>query len=126
MEETVVVHEERLMPRGYQISLRAHRAYRSVFYGLWIIEVFLAFRFLLKLLGANPSNLFAKFIYGMTGILMFPFRTLFSDPVFPMEEGMIPSLFEPSTLFAMIVYAVIAWTIARFIILSASKPHGHQ
>lgn len=126
MHETVVVHEERLTPRGYEISLRAHRAYRSVFYVVWVLEIFLAFRFLLKLLAANPGNIFAKLVYGVTYLFMLPFTTLFFPSAPAPADGTMPRVFESAALMAMIVYAVLAWGIARFIVLSSSKPHGRE
>lgn len=123
MDETVVVHEERLSPRGYEISLRAHRAHRTVYYVLWVLEVFMGFRFLLKLLGANPSNIFAELVYGVTWLLMLPFTTLFFRAAPVVEGAAVTRTFELSVLVAMLVYAVIAWGVARFIILASSKPH---
>src|SRR5689334_9477610 len=36
-----------------------------------VLEVTLALRFLLKLIGANPGNLFAGFLYALTDIILF-------------------------------------------------------
>lgn len=83
---------------------------RLLWYVLSVLEVSLAFRFLLKLFGANPSNIFSILI----GLLTFPFTFIFN--------GLFPSSFsntgemviEWSTLFAMFFYAVLALLISRF------------
>ncbi len=99
------------------IPAKASKAYHFTLYAIWIVEVFLFFRFILKLGGANAENIFATFVYGVTHILVFPFETLFNTA--PAENNRI---FEGSTIFAMIVYAIILWSIAKFIIIKESKP----
>ena len=39
-----------------------------------VVEGFLAFRFLLKLFGANASNAFVAWVYDMSAVLLEPFR----------------------------------------------------
>ncbi len=50
-----------------------YRGTQIVWYILGIIEVVLAFRFILKLLGANPDAGFSSFIYGISYIFATPF-----------------------------------------------------
>ena len=45
------------------------------------LQVLLFIRLLLRLLGANPENQFAQFIYGVSDLFMSPFATLFISPV---------------------------------------------
>lgn len=87
---------------------------RIVYYVLGIVEILLAFRFLLKLFAANPSSPFVAFIYGLTAPLVFPFEGVFRG----FETG--GATFEPGTLLAIAVYAVLAWVIDRLISLIAS------
>ncbi len=84
-----------------------------VWYILGVIEVLLAFRFVLKLLGANPNSGFVDFIYSVSGILTAPFDSIFG--VTETKSGDIESVFEPSILVAMAVYALIAWGIVKLI-----------
>lgn len=73
------------------------------------IEVALAFRFGLKLFGANPDAGFVQFIYSASTPFMVPFETVFGVT---QVEG---AVFEWSALLAILVYAIIAWGIVALI-----------
>lgn len=83
-----------------------------VWYLLSILEVILAFRFVLKLTGANTQAGFTSIIYTLT----WPFTVLFLA-VFPMTtvQG---SIFEWTTLLAMFVYFMIAFAIVKLFLMS--------
>lgn len=70
----------------------------------------LALRFALRLFNANTSADFTRFIYDSTAPLLEPFRTIFQPAV--IESG---SVFEYSTLFAIIIYMLVAWLIVELI-----------
>jgi hypothetical protein len=91
-------------------------AQNAVWYVLGFIEILLAFRFVLKLLGANPESGFVSFIYSITGVLTAPFDSIFG--VTSAESGAIESVFEPSILVAAAVYAIIAWGIVKLITIN--------
>ena len=78
-----------------------------------IIAVILATRFILKLTGANPGNGFASFIYRVSGIFSAPFDSLFGTPT--TTVGNTESVFQPSVLVAIAVYALVTWGIVRLI-----------
>lgn len=83
-----------------------------------VLEVTLVIRFLLKLIGADPSNLFAGFLYALTDIILFPFSGIVQSPsVHPPYQA-----FEWSTLIAMIIYALIFWAIRRFLSILITSP----
>jgi hypothetical protein len=88
-----------------------YRGTQIVWYILGILEVLLAFRFVLKLLGANPAAGFTSFIYGVTQPFAAPFLTVFR---ITRVEG---SVFEWTTLLAMIVYWLIAIAIAKLLVM---------
>ncbi len=89
-----------------------YRATQIVWYILGIIEVLLAFRFVLKLLGANSGAGFTSFVYGLTYIFAEPFRAVFRN------NTIVPgSVFEWTTLLAMVVYWVIAAGIIRLFLM---------
>lgn len=76
-----------------------------------IIEVILAFRLVLKLLGANAENIFVKFIYGVSQVFVGVFQGIFTDAS---TEGLeTTAVFEPGTVIAMIVIAIIAWIVMK-------------
>ncbi|CAN5464176.1 hypothetical protein BH10BAC1_BH10BAC1_19120 [soil metagenome] len=89
-----------------------YRGTQVVWYIFGIVEVLLIFRFVLKLLGANPSAGFSKFIYGATYIFAAPFLAVFQ------KTQVIGSIIEWSTLLAMLVYWIIAMGIIKFLFMS--------
>lgn len=86
---------------------------KIVYYILGVFEVLLAFRLIFKLLGANPGSPFVSFIYTVSGVFIAPFNGIFRSAV---SEGIeTKSVLEPTTIVAMIVYALIAYGIAKLI-----------
>lgn len=88
-----------------------YRGTQIVWYIAGFVEAILAFRFVLKLLGANPSAGFSSFIYGITYPFAAPFLTVFK---ITKVEG---SLFEWTTLLAMLVYWFVAMAIAKLLVM---------
>src|SRR4051812_38890275 len=62
-----------------------------IWYILGIVEVLLAFRFVMKLLGANPNSGFVDFIYSVTSVLTAPFDNIFG--VATARAGTVRSVF---------------------------------
>ena len=87
-------------------------AERIIWYVAGILLVLLAFRFVLALLGANPNNAFANFIYETSHPFVAPFFGLFG---YDLQYGV--SRFETFTLVAMAVYALIAYGLAKLVTL---------
>ncbi|HSW36769.1 MAG TPA: YggT family protein [Candidatus Saccharimonadales bacterium] len=88
-------------------------AERVVWYVAGVLLFLLGFRFLLSLLGANPSNSFANFIYATSHPFVAPFFSLFN---YNYSNGV--SHFEIYTLVAMLFYALVAWGIARLVTIN--------
>lgn len=78
---------------------------RVVYFVLGVLEVILLLRLIFRLLGANESSAFVMFLYNLSHIFVAPFNGIFND------QALGRSVFEISTLVAMIVYALIAWGI---------------
>ena len=89
-----------------------YRGTQAVWYILGVLEALLAFRFVLKLLGANPAAGFTDFIYTVTYPFVAPFLNVFR---ISRVEG---SVLEWTTLLAMAVYWLVAWAIIRLFIMS--------
>jgi len=85
---------------------------------LGILEAFIALRFLLKLIGANPESPIVALIYGFTYLFLFPFEGMTATPS---AGGMV---LELSSLFAMGIYALIAWAVERIVWLVFYRPRG--
>src|SRR5437588_11689639 len=73
---------------------------------LGVLEVILLLRFLFRLLGANRDNAFITFLYSLSHIFVVAFSGIFNDQTLGNS-----SVFETSTLIAMIVYALVTWGI---------------
>lgn len=90
-----------------------------VWYIVGFIGVLLAFRFVLKLLGANPNSGFVDFIYAVSGVFTAPFDNIFG--VATTTNGTVSSVFEPSILVAGVVYLLIGWGIVKLLNLNNSS-----
>ena len=82
---------------------RIFRLNQIIWYLLGVTEVLLAFRIVLKALAANQGSGFTSFIYSLTGPLALPFRGILGESM----SG--NSLIEWSSIFAVVVYLIIAW-----------------
>lgn len=88
---------------------------RVVYYILGVFEILLAFRLVFKLLGANPNSGFVAFIYSISQVFLVPFTAIFRSAETQGIETR--AILEPSTIIAMLVYALIAWGIVKLIII---------
>jgi predicted Kef-type K+ transport protein len=88
-----------------------YRGTQIVWYVLGILEVVLGFRFALKLLGANATAGFTHLIYGITRPFAAPFLNVVKTTK---VEG---SVFEWTTLLAMLVYWLLAWAIVKLLLM---------
>ena len=77
-----------------------------IWFILGFIEILLAFRFVLRLLGANQFVGFTSLIYSVTSPLAAPFSGILGITV----SG--TSAIEWSTIIAAIVYFIVAWGLA--------------
>ena len=82
---------------------------QAIYLVFGIVEALIAIRFVLKLLAANPAAGFATFIYGLTAPLVAPFVGLFGAP----QAG--GSVLEFNALVALVVYALVAWLVAKVV-----------
>ncbi len=89
---------------------RIFRAYQMIWYVLAVIEVLLAFRMVLKALGANQFSGFTTLVYALSGPFAGPFNGMFQTSV--TQTG---SVFEWSTIIAAAVYAIIAFALVQLI-----------
>lgn len=99
--------------KAFQKKKTIFRSYQIIWYIVGIIEVLLAFRMVLKALGANPLSGFATLIYALSDPLALPFAGIFGTTV--TQQG---SVFEWSTIIAAAVYALLAFGIVQLIHMS--------
>jgi uncharacterized protein YggT (Ycf19 family) len=77
-----------------------------------LLEAFLVTRVLLKLFTANPAAQFVSWVYDLT----YPFVNPFIG-MFPNQINGIDYEIEFSTIFAMIIYALVGYAIIYFVSL---------
>lgn len=92
---------------------------KIIYYILGVLEVLFAFRLLFKILGANPNSIFISVIYNVTHVLLFPFEAIFRTASTTGIET--KAVLEPSTIIGMIVYALIAYAIVKFIYINKNN-----
>ncbi len=120
-EETIVSTSKPVVTgspqKEYQTKKAIFRTYQIIWYILGVIEVLLAFRIVLKLLGANIQSGFTSFIYGISNPLALPFAGILGI------TGVSEMVLEWSTLIAMAVYAVVAYgLVALFQLVKPTNP----
>jgi hypothetical protein len=94
----------------------ANVAERIVWLIAGTIETILALRFVFAMLGANPANSFAQFIYSVSHPFVAPFFNLFNYNYIDNGVGRV----EIFTLIAILFYGLIAALIARLV--SVNRP----
>ena len=83
-----------------------------------ILEAMIAIRIGLKLIGANLASPIVALIYGITDLFLFPFNGLVGSPA---TGNMV---LELSSMFAMLIYGLIAWVMERMVWLIFCRSRG--
>jgi YggT family protein len=84
---------------------RLFKAAQLIWLVVGAVEVLIGLRGLLKLIGANPDNGFASFVYNFAGLFLAPFLSLTGSPS---SGGMV---LEVPSIIAMLLYALLGWAI---------------
>lgn len=90
-----------------------------VYFFFGVLEILLAFRLLLRVMGAGTSSFFVRVIYSVTSIFILPFEGIFRRLLNQGAET--TSVFEPSTLVALVVYIALAWGIVKLVRISSGQ-----
>jgi len=93
----------------------ARRAVELIYLLFGIIDGLLIIRLLLKVMAANPDVAFTSFVYGITNVFLAPFSGLLPAWV----SGR--SILEPTVIIAFVVYALIAYVVARIIAITFNR-----
>jgi YggT family protein len=88
-----------------------------VYFLFGLIEIVIALRVLLKLLAANPNAGFTQFIYNLSAPFVAPFEGIVGTP--SASNG---SVFEFSSILAIIVYLLLSWIIVKLLQLLIDRP----
>ena len=87
----------------------------------WIIvalELLFLLRFVLELIGADPYNPFAQFLYNFTGFFLYPFLGIVPNT----KIGTKGAFIDWSTLIGMAVYAILYLILRLFLRTTVSRP----
>jgi hypothetical protein len=95
-----------------------YRLQEAIYFLFGIIEVLIALRFGLRAFGANPAAPFSAAIYTITGPLVAPFNGMFGEP------QLSQSVFEPQSIVAILVYALVGWALAKIVWLLMADAGG--
>jgi uncharacterized protein YggT (Ycf19 family) len=98
----------------------ARRANEVVYLVFGIVNGLLLIRLVLKLLGANAEAGFTTFLYGVTDFFLAPFRGLLPAIV----NG--KSVFEPSAVIAILIYALVAFALAKIVAIALARDVVHS
>jgi len=101
---------QNIQTETHSAQAESHPARRIVSVLFGAVEIILAARLILKLLGANAGNSIIKVLYGTTGFFVKLFEGIFSRVTINEASG---AVFEPATLIAMVVIALIAWGVLK-------------
>ena len=83
-----------------------------------VLEVLIALRIGLLLVGANAGSPIVALIYGFTSLFLLPFVGLINSPAIG------NSVLEVSSMFAMLIYGLVAWVVDRAVWLIFYRPRG--
>ncbi len=111
--------------RARQQRMFFFRIRNSIYFLVGFLEVLLALRFFLRLSGANPDNLFAKSIYGLSAPFVTPFSTLFISPVESTDATIGQNIFDINLLIAMMIYGLLGFLavwLATYVYKQVSSP----
>lgn len=86
---------------------------------LLVLEVTLLIQFFLMLIGADPKNPFAAFMYALTFIPLYPFNGIVSNT--PLGSKGVAAI-DWSTLIAIAVYFLVFYALRRFLHILISSP----
>ena len=87
----------------------------------WIIvalELLFLLRFVLELIGADPNNIFAQFLYSFTGFFLYPFLGIVPNTYIGKNGAFI----DWSTLIGMAVYGILYLILRLFLRTTVSRP----
>jgi len=111
-------------PRNSTTSEGSSRKYmigKIIDFIRWIIvalELLFLLRFVLELIGADPNNIFAQFLYSFTGFFLYPFLDIV--PNTPIGKN--GAFIDWSTLIGMAVYGILYWILRLFLRTTVSRP----
>lgn len=124
-KETTISHDNAPVvgtdpPTVITPKVERHQSLIYIIYFLFgALEILLAFRLIFRLAGANPSSTFVSFVYALSDLFVWPFTGIFGTATARGAET--TAVFEPATIVAIVVYAVLAWGFARLVVIMSGR-----
>ena len=104
--------------KGLVRRFLSFKATQIILLSFSVLEILIALRIVLKLIGANPDNPTVALIYSFTSLFLIPFKGLIASPT---NGGMI---LETSSIFAIVIYALTAVAFEKLVWVLSSRPRG--
>ena len=102
---------------GKEQRIFTFKANKLIWLLFGILEVFIVLRIALMLIGANPNNPIVAMIYGITYLFLFPIIGLTG------ASTISNMVLEISSMFAIVIYGLIAFAVERTVWLIFYRPH---
>jgi YggT family protein len=83
------------------------------------LELLFLLRFVLELIGADPQNPFAQFLYKFTDFFLYPFLGIVHNTYLGPKKV---AFIDWSTLIGMAVYGIVYWILRLFLRTTVSAP----
>lgn len=83
--------------------------YQMINFSFGLITALLGFRFIFRLLGANPTAVIVDLLYSVSAVFLAPFQYIFPTPSI---EGVV---FEWSTLVAVLGYFFLGYLLKQLV-----------
>jgi len=112
------------MQQSSAMNRRSSRKYtigKIIDFIRWFIvalELLFLLRFVLELIGADPNNIFAQFLYNFTDFFLYPFLGIVPNT----KIGQNGAFIDWSTLIGMAVYGILYWILKLFLRTTVSRP----
>lgn len=119
IRETVTTRDEEVTTPVKTETTSTQTAERLIYFLFGFLEILLIFRLIFKLAGASHGSYFVGIIYSLTGIFIMPFSGIFRQATAAGVET--TAILEPSTVVAIMVYAVLAWGIVALVRILSGK-----
>lgn len=116
-QQNLTLHEQERGVAAANQNSSVARIVNIVYSLFGTLELLLAVRVVLRLIGANAENGFASFINGLSQPFVALFSSLVQNPILSTT-----AVLEITTILAMIAYAIVGWLVGRVIWLVLSRP----
>jgi hypothetical protein len=91
-----------------------------------IVQLLVGSRFVLLLLGVDPTNRLVDWVYAVSNPLVVPFNRIFDQSAVVTQGIAVESIFEVASLLALLVYALAGNLLIRLVNLGYHRTYHVQ